>query len=79
MQDDDAKSTEEVVDQVGKQRVQGGVDKRDLLFNKRGLKGTRLKCMCPNKEISIGQHNRKLSYLLYEMSIIWYLSELSTR
>ena len=57
MEDDDAKSTEEVVDQVSKQRVQGAVDKRDLLFNKRGLKGTHLKCMCTNKEVLIQQHN----------------------
>lgn len=49
MADGDAKSTEEVVDQVVKLRVQADVEKRDLLFKRRGLKETHLKHMCPNK------------------------------
>lgn len=55
------------------------MDKGDLLFNKRGLKGTHLNHICPNKEVYIGQHNRgKLSYLLWEMNMTWYLPEVPT-
>lgn len=78
---DDVESTEEMVDQVVKQRVQDDVDKRGLLFNKRGLRGlTSSVCMCLKKEVSIGQHRRRssLGYLLCEMSMLWYFSEVPT-
>jgi len=58
VEDGGTKSTEETVDQVGKQRLQGHVHKNDLLFSKRALKGTPLKCMFPDKEVSIQQHKR---------------------
>lgn len=38
-------SSEEVLDQVGKERVQCDVDRRDIVINKTGLKGVNLKRM----------------------------------
>lgn len=48
-------SGEEVLDQVGKERVQCDVDRRDIITNKTGLKGANLKSMHMDEEVPVGE------------------------
>ena len=49
--DDNLQSSEKTVNQVGKQRVQGDVDERNLKNCKTLLKGAHLKCLRRNKQV----------------------------
>lgn len=44
------------MDWVRRQRVQGDMDKRDLVNSKTGLKGPHLKCIHISKDVPTGQY-----------------------
>ena len=67
------------MDWVGKQRVQGDTDKRDLVNNKIGLKGPHPKCIHINKAVHTGQHGEESSYFFWAISTLGCLSEVPVR
>lgn len=51
------------MDWVIQLRLQGDVNRRDLVINKTGLKGTYFKYMHINKEVLTGQHYVEHSHM----------------
>lgn len=64
------------MDWVSQQRVQGDVNRRDLVISKTRLKRTYFKCIHINKEVPMGQHYVEHSHVFWEISVTWCLSEM---
>lgn len=72
-EDDNAQSSKEMVDRVGKQMVPATVARRHLIINKTSAKGAHPKCRQTNKELLI--ELGKLSHFFWKISTLGCFSE----